>query len=145
MRMKSVPAVLFAATMLAEPSAAQVSPKVANEFAAPIGNMFDRIIVNLAKERMTNRSVGFLVTDRFDELLGVYMLSQLREYLSYRFKMKKVRDWSGFYEVINLGGAELVKLDSRFSSYDEMSLIFKESNNWVGILEFRADFGDVRG
>jgi hypothetical protein len=121
----------------------EIDPEKCTEKA--MGEMLDGVISKLAERRMTDRSVGFLVTENFSPILINCTLDNFKELLRSRFVIKKVRDWSGFYEVINLYGSDLQKLDRRFGRYDAMILVFKDGDDWGPTVKFQASFGDVRG
>lgn len=107
---------------------------------------FVEAIRRIASLRETNRSTAINVTYLFKQITDTHRLSDLRDFLSQRYTLTREREGIGRnIEYAYVNADALRAFDSRFLRLDRLDLLFRYSENWKEIVEFKAGLGNLSG
>lgn len=99
---------------------------------------FSEVITAIANRRKTNRSTAINVTELFQPMTDRLSLTELRNYVSSRYSLRREDVQGEKYEWVDLEENDLKAYSKEFLSLDSVTIVFFYDAGWETIIKFQA-------
>lgn len=99
---------------------------------------FSEIIAAIANRRKTNRSTAIIVTELFQPMTERLSLTELRNYISSRYSVRREVAQGEKYEWVDLEKYDLKVYSKEFFYLDSVRIVFFFDPGWESVIKFQA-------